>query len=93
MECFHIANYFQEITGDSQIKPEWNDMEWRARLVADGTGLENRKGFALLVGSNPTPSALCGLHSANTSTLESVRRNNDFYLWRRRLARSMAPAC
>ena len=30
----------------------------RARLVADGTGLENRKGFTLLVGSNPTPSAL-----------------------------------
>jgi hypothetical protein len=29
----------------------------RARLVADGTGLENRKGFTLLVGSNPTPSA------------------------------------
>jgi hypothetical protein len=26
--------------------------------VADGTGLENRKGFTLLVGSNPTPSAL-----------------------------------
>jgi len=25
--------------------------------VADGTGLENRKGFTLLVGSNPTPSA------------------------------------
>ncbi len=33
------------------------DGAWRARLVADGTGLENRKGFALLVGSNPTPSA------------------------------------
>ena len=26
--------------------------------MADGTGLENRKGFTLLVGSNPTPSAL-----------------------------------
>ncbi len=25
--------------------------------MADGTGLENRKGFTLLVGSNPTPSA------------------------------------
>ncbi len=33
-------------------------LPWRARLVADGTGLENRKGFTLLVGSNPTPSAL-----------------------------------
>jgi hypothetical protein len=29
----------------------------RARLVADGTGLENRKGRKFLVGSNPTPSA------------------------------------
>ena len=26
--------------------------------MADGTGLENRKGCKLLVGSNPTPSAL-----------------------------------
>ena len=29
--------------------------------MADGTGLENRKGFTLLVGSNPTPSALKNL--------------------------------
>src|SRR5262245_46986046 len=30
---------------------------WRARLVADGGGLENRFGFTPDVGSNPTPSA------------------------------------
>ena len=36
----------------------WKNNKRRARLVADGTGLENRKGFTLLVGSNPTPSAL-----------------------------------
>ena len=30
----------------------------RARLVADGGGLENRYGGNLIVGSNPTPSAI-----------------------------------
>src|SRR4051794_41811357 len=30
----------------------------RARLVADGGGLENRYGVKPIVGSNPTPSAL-----------------------------------
>ena len=36
--------------------------------MADGTGLENRKGFTLLVGSNPTPSALYRV-SAQVSSL------------------------
>src|SRR3954463_4564517 len=31
----------------------------RARLVADGGGLENRYGVTPIVGSNPTPSAAC----------------------------------
>jgi hypothetical protein len=51
------------------LHPGWftfsnsNVKQWkrRARLVADGTGLENRKGFTLLVGSNPTPSAEHGI--------------------------------
>ncbi len=43
-------------TGHSE--PRWKDISRRARLVADGTGLETLKGFTLLVGSNPTPSAL-----------------------------------
>jgi hypothetical protein len=37
------------------------DRARRARLVADGGGLENRYGVTPIVGSNPTPSALtCG---------------------------------
>jgi hypothetical protein len=44
----------QNLIGDEFM----GQFRWRARLVADGTGLENRKGFTLLVGSNPTPSAL-----------------------------------
>ncbi len=43
---------------EHRIWKTWKDISRRARLVADGTGLENRKGFTLLVGSNPTPSAL-----------------------------------
>ena len=62
-----IAVYKTKI--DKQLKPkvtsqsqgectQLTKLSRRARLVADGTGLENRKGFTLLVGSNPTPSAL-----------------------------------
>ncbi len=47
-----------DCTGNDLLRPRWKDISRRARLVADGTGLENRKGFTLLVGSNPTPSAL-----------------------------------
>ena len=41
--------------------------------MADGTGLENRKGFTLLVGSNPTPSALY-LVSSELSSLTYLSR-------------------
>jgi hypothetical protein len=30
---------------------------WMGARVVEGTGLENRQGLTLLVGSNPTPSA------------------------------------
>ena len=38
--------------------------------MADGTGLENRKGFTLLVGSNPTPSALKEMKLKAISSVE-----------------------
>jgi hypothetical protein len=31
----------------------WKDISRRARLVATATGLENQRGFTLLVGSDP----------------------------------------
>src|SRR5215831_16922622 len=47
----------------------------RARLVADGGGLENRYGGNLIVGSNPTPSAAqCPVTSKVTSQ-DIVRRS------------------
>ena len=61
--------------------------------MADGTGLENRKGFALLVGSNPTPSALAWVEKGHSSNVVSVPRIFVVVFGRRRLARSMAPAC
>jgi hypothetical protein len=42
--------------------------------VADGTGLENRKGFTLLVGSNPTPSALKFLTMKLLSSVSSGKK-------------------
>ena len=37
---------------------------WRARLEADGGGLENRYECKLIVGSNPTPSARLSWHDS-----------------------------
>ena len=33
-------------------------VDWMGARAVEGTGLENRQGFTLLVGSNPTPSAM-----------------------------------
>jgi hypothetical protein len=44
--------------------------------VADGTGLENRKGFTLLVGSNPTPSALKEKRFAAVSSVKSLHETS-----------------
>ena len=38
--------------------------------VVEGTGLENRQGFTLLVGSNPTPSASNPISSNYTNKLK-----------------------
>src|SRR5919199_4320916 len=48
----------------------WPAPARRARLVADGGGLENRYGVTPIVGSNPTPSAL----SSGFALPEEVRR-------------------
>ena len=42
--------------------------------MADGTGLENRKGFTLLVGSNPTPSAFYWKLKTRLIFFEVVRK-------------------
>src|SRR3954447_21242764 len=48
----------------------------RARLVADGGGLENRYGVKPIVGSNPTPSALSRALSRFHRAMGSVRKRS-----------------
>jgi hypothetical protein len=52
-----VGRMNSDCAGIPQARPGWKDNSRRARLAADGTGLENRKGFTLLVGSNPSTSA------------------------------------
>src|SRR3954469_21311000 len=48
----------------------------RARLVADGGGLENRYGVKPIVGSNPTPSALSRTLFMFDRAMGSVRKRS-----------------
>jgi hypothetical protein len=57
--------------GSGMAKKPLRNQAWRGGRAVEGTGLENRRGREITVGSNPTPSATGGCRLIRTGRLSA----------------------